>query len=98
MATQVIVATASSSQSTAIASTKARVTANSAVYFAVGVNPTAYAGNCEVIAANTTRYINMQGLGNKIALLSANGPATVSVTQIGTVYASSIPGSTYIPS
>jgi len=96
---QVIIAPlVTSVQSTAIASTKVRVTANVAAHFAVGVNPTAYPGNCEIIAANQTRYINMQGLNNKIAFAGSNGVAEVTVVQIGTVYASSIPGSTYIPS
>ena len=96
---QVIIATTGSSvQSSAVASTKVRVTSNAAAHFAVGVNPTAYSGNCEIIAANQTRYINMQGLNNKIAFLGSNSTAEITVTQIGTVYASSIPGATYIPS
>jgi hypothetical protein len=100
MGQQVITTNTSTSvSSSAIASTKVRVTngANPAFY-AVGANPTAYAGNCEIIAANQTRYINMQGLGNKIAFLGNVGASTLSVQQIGTVYASSIPGATYIPS
>jgi|APCry1669192319_1035405.scaffolds.fasta_scaffold00208_16 hypothetical protein len=95
---QVIVATTTSSQTSAVASTKVRVTANAEVRFTVGSNPTVTTGNGEVIAANTTRYINMQGLNNKLAFITTTGVAGVSVQQIGTVYASSIPGATYIQS
>ena len=95
---QIVIATTTSSQSTAIASTKVRVTANAAVQFAVGANPTAALASSEVIGANTTRYINMQGLNNKIAFIAPSGTVGVSVTPIGTVYSSSIPGATYIPS
>ena len=95
---QTIVATTTTSQSTAVSSTKVRVTANATVHFSVGANPVAATANCEIIAANQTRYINMQGLNNKLAFITAAGAAEVSVQQIGTVYGSSIPGSTYIQS
>lgn len=95
---QVIVATTTSSQTAAVASTKVRVTANADVRFTVGVSPVVTMANGEIIAANTTRYINMQGLGNKLAFITTTGVAGVSVQQIGTVYGSSIPGSTYIQS
>lgn len=98
MATQVISASTSSAQSTAITSTKVKVTPTATVFFAVGSNPAAYTGNCEIIAAGQTRYINMQGLGNKIAFITPTGSASVSVTQCGTVYASGIVGGNYIPS
>lgn len=98
MATQVISASASNAQSTAITSTKVRVTPSASVYYAVGANPTASATGCEMIVGGQTRYVNMQGLGNKIAFVTLTGSATVSVTACGTVYQSSIPGSTYIPS
>jgi hypothetical protein len=95
---QVIVATTTSSQTSAVASTKVRVTANAEVRFNVGVSPVVTAGNGEVIAAGQTRYINMQGLNNKLAFITTTGVAGVSVQQIGTVYASSITGSNYIQS
>jgi hypothetical protein len=60
------------------------------VFYAVGASPTAYAGNCEIIAPNQTRYINMQGLNNSIAFLGNVGASTVSVQQIGAVYASAV--------
>jgi hypothetical protein len=95
---QVIVATTTTSQSSAVASTKVRVTANAEVRFTVGVNPVVTTGNGEIISSGQTRYINMQGLNNKLAFITTTGVAGVSVQQIGTVYSSSIPGSTYIPS
>jgi len=94
MASQIIVAgTGAAVQSTALNSTKIRVTANaSAMYYAVGSNPTPGAGfaNTEIIASSTTRYINMQGLGNKIAFLGVNQAGTASVTECGTVSFSAI--------
>jgi hypothetical protein len=82
-----------SQQSTAITSTKVRITSNATVHIAVGVSPTAYVGNCEIIAANTTRYINMEGLGNMVALIANSSPAVVSITTIGSVAASGITSS-----
>ena len=94
MASQIIDAgTSSSVQSTVVNSTKIRVTANtSALYFAVGSDPTPGASfaNTEIIAASSTRYINMQGLGNKIAFLGVNQVGAVSVTECGTVSSSAI--------
>ena len=96
---QTIVVTTTTSQSNAVASTKVRVTANAAVHFNVGSNPVAATANCEIIGANQTRYINMQGLNNKLAFIAATGVAEVSVQQIGTVASSGIIlGNTYIPS
>ena len=98
MATPQVIYTSTSSSVTAgpFSSTKVRVT-NGAnpVFFAVGSSPVAAAGNCEIIAPNTTRYINMQGLNNSIAFLGNVASSTVTVQQIGIVYPSSIPGSTY---
>jgi len=94
MASQIITAgTGTSVQSTVINSTKIRVTSNtSAAYFSVGSNPTAGASfsNTEIIAASSTRYINMQGLGNKISILGVNQAVTVSVAEVGTVSNSAV--------
>lgn len=84
----ITVTTASSVQSAAINSTRARVTANaSPVLYTVGSNPVAGANfaNTEMIAAGTTRFVNMQGVGNKIAFIAPNLPAVVSVTEVGSV-------------
>lgn len=87
---QIINATTSSSQSNAITSTKAKVTANASVHYAVGVSPTAYVGNCDVIPAGTTRFINMEGLGNKLAFITTASVAEVSVVNVGYVAPSTI--------
>jgi len=95
MTTQVLtVTTTASQQSTTIASTKVSITSNATVHIAVGISPVAYAGNCEIIAANTTRYINMEGLNNKVALLANGSVALVSITTIGGVAPGGITGST----
>ena len=88
---QIINATTSSSQSSAISSTKVKVTANASVHYAVGANPTAYIGNCDVVPAASTRFINMEGLYNKIAFITNTGTAEVSVVTIGAVANSAIP-------
>ena len=88
---QIIIATTGSSvQTTAITTTKVRVSANAAVHYAVGSNPTAYGANCEIITANSVRYINMEGLGNKLAFLGSTNTAEVSVVNIGYVAPSTI--------
>lgn len=81
----ITVGTSTSVQSAAVASTKVRVTANAAVHYQVGASPVAYTGNCEIISANSVRYINMEGLNNKIAVLGSSQVAEVSVVAIGTV-------------
>ena len=79
-------------QSNVIASTKIRVTVGAnPVFYAVGVNPTAVTtGTCELLPAESVRYINMQGLNNIIAFVSPSGTSNVSVTTIGTVSPSSV--------
>lgn len=83
---QSVVVTTSSVQSNAIPSTKVRVSSSASVFYAVGANPVAYSsGNCEILPANSVRYVNMEGNYNKIAFITASGSANVSVTAIGTV-------------
>ena len=97
MPSQILTANGSSVQSSASNSTKVRVVTTAAIYYAVGVNPTAGAtfANTAIISPNTVRYINMQGLGNKMAVLQvAAGGANVEITDIGVVAASSITGTT----
>lgn len=99
MPTQIVTATGTSQASGVINSTKARVVTTAAIYFSVGTTPTAIptASNTAIISPNTVRYINMQGLGNKIAYLQvAGGGANVEITDIGTVYGSGVPNSTYV--
>ena len=95
MATPLIVYTSTSaSQSVGpISSTKVRVvTGGNPVFFNLGnAAVTASAANSAIIAANSTRYINMQGLNNYIAFLGNVNPATVTVEQIGTVSPGTLP-------
>jgi hypothetical protein len=94
------VGTGASVQSAAIASTKVRLTANAAVHITVGVNPVANTANCELIAANQTRYVNMEGLNNKLAVIASSSTAEISIVPCGTVAASSrvTSADTYRPS
>jgi hypothetical protein len=95
MATPLIVySSTSASQSVGpITSTKVRVvTGGNPVFFNVGnVLVAASAANSAIIASNSTRYINMQGLNNYIAFLGNVGQATVTVETIGTVSAITLP-------
>lgn len=95
MSTQTVSVTGSSAQSSAVGSTKIRFVSNVSLHYAVGANPTAYtSGNCEMIPANTIRYINMGGLNNKIAVIALSGGSTgiCTITDIGAVYPRAIPG------
>jgi hypothetical protein len=95
MATPLIVYTSiTGSQSVGpIASTKVRVvTGTNPTFFNVGNSTVAAApGNCEIIAANSTRYINMLGLNNYIAFYGNVNPTTVTLEQIGTVSSTTVP-------
>ena len=73
--------------SAAITSTKVRIESNNAVHYSVGVAPQAYTANCEVIPSNTVRYINMEGVNNKISLVCAvaGTAALVSIVNCGYV-------------
>ena len=98
---QVIAQNGTSSQSSALNSTKVKVVSNVACYYAVGSNPVAYStGNCALLPANTIRDINVGpgtqttdanlaavtgGVGPKIAFLSSGGTASLTITEIGFV-------------
>lgn len=74
------------SVATAITSTKVRVVANVAVHYQVGVSPLAFRSNTDVIPADTIRYINMEGVDNKIAFNPTNNVmAEVTVVNCGYV-------------
>jgi hypothetical protein len=100
MAVYNVACNTSSNASPILNSTKVKVVANVAVYYAVGSSPVAYtSGNCSMIPANTIRDINcgpgtlttnnavvITGVGPQVAFISVNGmPASVSVTEIGFV-------------
>ena len=72
----------------AINSTKAVVVCNVAVYCAVGGTVTS---TSPILVPQLKNNVNMQGVGNTLTLMPVgSGPAAVTVTQIGTVYASSV--------
>ena len=48
-----------SAQSAELTSTKVKVVSNVAVYYATGIDPAAYSGNCAYLPANTIRDINV---------------------------------------
>jgi hypothetical protein len=84
---QIIAVTGAAQQSSAIASTKARVAASVPFYYAVGSDPTASPtfANTRMIPANVITSINMEGLGNKISVIFAGTTGNVSITTVGTV-------------
>jgi hypothetical protein len=91
---QVIYTSTSASQSVGpIGSTKVRVvTGSNPTFFNVGNAAVAAApGNCEIIASNSTRFINMQGLNNYIAFYGNVNPTTVTVEPIGAVSSRTLP-------
>ena len=84
---QTIAVSGAAQQSSAIASTKVRVTASVPCFYAVGANPTAAPGfaNTRMISAGTTASVNMEGVGNKMSLIFAGTAGNVSITQVGNV-------------
>lgn len=92
---QIIALTGSAQASNAIASTKAKVVASASFYYAVGANPVAGTGfaNTSLAAGPGVTFINMEGVNNKISVLSAGTAGNVSITAVGTV---ANPPSSYI--
>jgi hypothetical protein len=94
MSQQIVFTSTTQSQSVGpFSSTKVRVVAGPyPAFFNVGnVSVAAAPGNCEIIAANSIRYINMKGLNNYIAFYGNAGAATYTVQQIGTVSSGTLP-------
>jgi len=88
----VVLSGTTSSQSAVITSTKVRVMSNVAVHYSVGANPAAFPGNCEILPSNTVRYVNMEGLNNKLAFCISGGDTVgkVSIVPCGTVNSRSV--------
>ena len=77
--------------SSTIASTKIRIESNVACYYAVGnTTPIVITTTAEIIPSNTVRYINMEGVGNKINLVATSGTALVSVITCGYVNSANV--------
>lgn len=90
MTISVINVSGSSQQSAAMPSTRVRVITTAPVYYAVGTNPVAYSGNCEIIAANTKRDIIMGNINLKVAILGMGTAGNVSIASLGSVNQSAI--------
>lgn len=70
-----------------INSTKVKVMANNACYFAINQPATASANVGSLIVPNSPNYINMTGIGNKLSVLPTGGASTaITLTECGTVY------------
>lgn len=90
MSLQVIAANGTSQQSSAIQGDKVKVTTSAnGVFYAVGANPVAYS-NSAILPANSVRFVNMRGIGNKIAILQNGGASNVSVETCATISSSTI--------
>ena len=85
MATQVIAINGTSQATAAFAeSIRVKVVASAPFFYAVGSNPTAYAGNCKLFPAGKGDII-LGALNQKVAVLGAGVTGNVSLTEIGTV-------------
>lgn len=74
-----------------INSTKVKIVANTACVYAINAPATLTANVGAVIPANFPTYINMGGIGKQLSVLPVSGASTtVSVTECGTVYQSSL--------
>ncbi len=71
-------------------STKVKVVANTTCVYAIDAQAT-ITSNIGQIPQNVPTFINMGGIGKKLSVLPAGGASTVvTVTEIGTVYQSSL--------
>jgi hypothetical protein len=92
MATSYSFVSASAVTTPVINSTKVIVIANVACYANINGVATTTSNAAPMIPANIKTSINMQGIGNYLSLLSTNGTAAITVTQVGAVAASGIGG------
>lgn len=74
-----------------INSTKVKVLANTACVYNINAAATLTANAGPIIPANFPTYINMGGIGRQLSVLPVGGASTaITVTEIGTVYQSSV--------
>jgi hypothetical protein len=72
--------------SSVITTTKIRIESNVSCYFAVGnTAPIVVTSTADMLLPNAVRYINMEGVGNKINLVAISGTALVSIINCGYV-------------
>jgi hypothetical protein len=92
MATSFTFVTSSAANTAAISSSKVRVVANNACYYAINTLASATANVGAMVAQNRPVDINMQGVGNFLSVAPAAGLVTaITVTQIGAVGSSTLP-------
>jgi hypothetical protein len=90
MATQTLIVT-TSANTAPLSSTKVKVVANNACYYAIDGVASATANVGAMIPANFPVSVNMGGIDKRLAVASVNGTSTgVTVTEIGTVYQSAL--------
>ena len=91
MASYTVVTSTAANVSSAINSTKVKVVANAACVYAINAPATLTANVGPMIPANFPTYINMGGIGSKLSVLPvAGGSTTITATECGTVYQSSL--------
>lgn len=95
MATYNISVSGTSANVTVANSTKVRLVSNVAIHFATGpasTTVTAFTSNCEMVPANTSRFIPL-GLGDKLAVIGAVGTSAgvCNITEIGSVSYNTVP-------
>ena len=99
MATSYTFVSASAVTTPVITSTKVIVIANVACYANINGAASTTSNTAPLVPSNIKTSINMQGIGNYLSLLSTNGTAAITVTQVGKVVpAGTVTGNTYIPS
>lgn len=86
MATSYTFVTSTAANTGGISSTRVKVTANNACYYAINTLASSTANVGSMIAPNRPTDVNMQGIGNFLSIAPVGGAATAfTVTQIGTV-------------
>jgi hypothetical protein len=91
MATSFTFVTSTVANTAPIQSTRVKVTANNTCYYAINTIASATANAGPAISSSRPSDVNMQGVGNFISIIPANGAVTeITVTQIGAVYASAV--------
>ena len=99
MATSYTFVSAAAVTTPAITSTKVIVIANVACYANINGTASSTSNAAPMIPANIKTSINMQGIGNYLSLLSTNGTAAITVTQVGVVATKGVvTGNTYVAS
>lgn len=91
MASYTIVTSTAANVSAGLNSTKVKVVANAACVYAINAPATLVANVGPMIPANFPTYINMGGIGNNLSVLPVAGTSTtITATECGTVYQSSL--------